>query len=66
MTQAKRPITADDLNRIHTLQDPQISPDGKYVAFVKITPDALNRTYKRNIWLLPMPRWRRLSTDARE
>ena len=53
MTHAKRPITADDLNRIHTLQDPQISPDGKYVAFVKITPDPLNQTYKRNIWLLP-------------
>ena len=53
MTQAKRPITADDLNRIHSLQDPQISPDGQYVAFVKISPDPLNRTYKRNIWLLP-------------
>ena len=55
MTEAKRPIRADDLNRIHTLQDPQISPDGKYVAFVKVTPDPLNRTYKRNIWLLPLP-----------
>ena len=53
MTQANRPITADDLNRIHSLQDPQISPDGQYVAFVKIRPDPLNRTYKRNIWLLP-------------
>ncbi|MCY4063743.1 MAG: S9 family peptidase [Chloroflexi bacterium] len=53
MTEAKRPITADDLNKIQALQDPQISPDGKYVAFVKITPDPLNKTYKRNIWLLP-------------
>ena len=43
MTETKRPIKADDLNRIHTLQDPQISPDGKYVAFVKITPDPLNK-----------------------
>ena len=53
MTDSKRPITAEDLNKIHTLQDPRISPDGKYVAFVKVTPDPLNRTYKRNIWLLP-------------
>jgi dipeptidyl aminopeptidase/acylaminoacyl peptidase len=50
---AKRPITAEDLNNIHYVQDPQISPDGRYVAFVKVTPDALGRSYKRNIWLYP-------------
>ncbi len=55
MPNTKRPITADDLNKIHSLQDPQISPDGRYVAFVKVSPDALNKTYRRNIWLLPLP-----------
>ena len=55
MPEAKRPITAEDLVNIHTLQDPQISPDSKYVAFVKVAPDPLNKTYKRNIWLLPLP-----------
>ncbi len=55
MPNTKRPITADDLNKIHSLQDPQISPDGRYVAFVKVSPDALNQTYRRNIWLLPLP-----------
>ena len=55
MTKSKRPITAEDLNRIHTLQDPQISPNGEHVAFVKITPDPLNKSYERNIWLLPLP-----------
>ena len=46
-----RPITAEDLNRIHYVQDPQISPDGQYVAFVHVQPDPLEKTYKRNIWL---------------
>ena len=55
MSKSKRPITADDLNRIHYVEDPQISPDGRYVAFVKVNPDALNKTYIRNIWLLPLP-----------
>ena len=55
MAETKRPITAEDLYNIHSLQDPQISPDGEYVAFVKVTPDPLNKTYKRNIWLLPLP-----------
>ncbi len=48
---AKRTIEAEDLNRIHYLQDPRISPCGNYVAFVKISPDPLEKTYKRNIWL---------------
>ena len=51
MSQDKRPITAEDLNRIHYAQDPQISPDGRVVAFVKVTPDPLAKSYKRNIWL---------------
>ncbi len=54
MAERKRPITADDLNRIHTVQEPQISPDGRFVAFVKVSPDALERGYKRNIWLFPV------------
>ncbi len=55
MPESKRPITAEDLNRIHYVQDPQISPDGRFVAFVKVTPDPLEKSYKRNIWLLPLP-----------
>ena len=55
MTEQKRPITAEDLNRICYVQDPQISPDGLHVAFVKVTPDHLEKSYKRNIWLLPLP-----------
>ncbi len=51
MADEKRPITAEDLYRIQYLEDPQISPDGKHVAFVKVTPDPFEKTYKRNIWL---------------
>ncbi len=54
MDTPKRPITAEDLNKIHYVQDPQISPDGCWAAFVKVTPDPLEKTYKRNIWLYPM------------
>ncbi len=54
MTARKRPITAEDLNRIHYVQDPQISPDGRSIAFVKVSPDPLEKSYKRNIWLYAM------------
>ena len=51
MPAKKRPIIAEDLNRIHYVQDPQISPDGRSIAFVKVSPDPLEKSYKRNIWL---------------
>ena len=51
MPQSKRPIAAEDLNRIHYVQEPQISPNGQFVAFVKVTPDPLERGYMRNVWL---------------
>ncbi len=54
MTAKKHPITAEDLDRIHYVQDPQISPDGRSVAFVKVSPDPLEKSYKRNIWLYAM------------
>jgi len=51
MTDEKRPITAEDLNQIIYVQDPQFSPDGHYVAFVQVTPDPDEKGYKRNIWI---------------
>ena len=51
MTDGKRRITAEDLYRIHTVERPRISPDGRRIAFVSVAPDALERGYKRNIWL---------------
>jgi len=50
--QTKRAITFDDLVSLHRISDPQISPDGKWVAYTVATPDkAANRTV-RNIWLV--------------
>ena len=51
MADEKRPIKAEDLNQIIYVQDPQFSPDGRYVAFVKVTPDPRDKGYKRDIWL---------------
>jgi dipeptidyl aminopeptidase/acylaminoacyl peptidase len=51
----RRPITFEDLISFHRIGDPQISPDGKWVAYVVATPDLeANRTV-RNIWLVPLP-----------
>jgi len=47
----KRPITVDDIYNIGHVEDPRISPDGAWIAYVKVTVDQFENTYKRNIWL---------------
>lgn len=50
---AKRPITIDDLLRIRTPSDPQMSPDGTRVAFVVRTMDAEKNKNRAHIRVVP-------------
>ena len=51
MPKKKRPITAEDLYRIALVEDPRISPDGRWIAWVKVTHDKLEDKEQRAIWL---------------
>lgn len=52
-TPSRRAITFKDLISMQRVDDPQISPDGKWVAYTVATPDLdANRTLS-NIWLVP-------------
>jgi len=46
-------ITPGDLYKFAWVEDPHISPDGRWVAFVKLTLDRARNGYRRAIWLLP-------------
>jgi len=48
----KRLITAEDLYAFHWLADPQISPDGKQVAYTYVTVNAKHDGYDTSIWLV--------------
>ncbi len=48
-----RPFTFDDLMAIRRLSDPQISPDGRWVAFTVTTVDKAKNTRNTDVWLLP-------------
>jgi len=51
--QPRRAITFEDLISMHRVSDPQISPEGKWIAYSVSTPDlAANRSVK-NIWIVP-------------
>ena len=49
----KHSITFEDMIKMHRVNDPQISPDGKWVAYAVSTPDIDANRNASNIWLVP-------------
>jgi dipeptidyl aminopeptidase/acylaminoacyl peptidase len=49
----RRLITETDLFRFVWIADPRISPDGRQVAFVRVTVDAKKEGYDTAIWMVP-------------
>jgi len=49
-----KPLTADDLVRVKRLSDPQVSPDGHYVAFVLRETDIEANRGRTDVWLLDL------------
>jgi dipeptidyl aminopeptidase/acylaminoacyl peptidase len=50
---AKHPITFDDMIKMHRIAEPQISSDGKWVAYTVATPDMDANRNVTNIWIVP-------------
>ena len=49
--QSRRPITPEDLLRLHVVADPQISPDGSAILFVEKHVGEKNE-YETNLWVV--------------
>ncbi len=47
-----RPLAPVDLFAIETAADPQISPDGQWIAYVRHWNDAMTDKQYTNIWLV--------------
>ena len=48
-----QPITVEDLFKFKRIADPQMSPDGKLVAYVVTTVDLAANSTSSTIWLAP-------------
>ena len=49
---ARRPLKLDDLNRFRNVGDPQVSPDGNWVAYVVSTIDDKADRSNSHIWMV--------------
>ena len=49
---ARRPLKLDDLNRFRNVSDPQVSPDGNWVAYVVSTIDDKADRSNSHIWMV--------------
>lgn len=65
----KRVITEKDIFDFVWVGDPQVSPDGSRVAFVKVTVNASKSNYDTSIWVVPATGGeepRRITTGTRD
>src|SRR5882672_11079188 len=51
-TFSQRPMTPSDVYKIKSVADPQVSPDGKWVAYVLSTPDSAKDKSNADIWMI--------------
>ena len=49
---AKRPINPSDIARLQTISDPQVSPDGNWVAFTQSAVDVSKDKRNADIWMI--------------
>jgi len=49
---AKHPITFEDMIKLHRIAEPQVSPDGKWVAYTVATPDMEANRNASNLWMV--------------
>ncbi len=54
LAQDRRPITDTDLFTFTWIGDTRVSPDGRQVAFVRVTVDQKDDTYNTALWVVPV------------
>ncbi len=51
--QAKRPFTFEDMMKLKRVEEPEVSPDGKWVLFAAVDVDLAANTKTPHVWVVP-------------
>src|SRR5882724_9639897 len=52
--QTKHPFTFEDMMAIKRVEEPQVSPDGKWVLFAAVDVDLKANTKTPHVWVVPL------------
>ena len=53
LAQTKHPFTFEDMMKLKRVEEPQISPDGKWVLFAAVDVDLAANTKTPHVWIVP-------------
>ena len=54
LAQTKRPFTFEDMMKLKRVEEPQVSPDGKWVLFAAVDVDLAANTKTPHVWIVPL------------
>jgi len=54
VAQARRPFTFEDMMALQRVGEPQVSPDGRWVAFSAVKVDLKSNTRTPHLWVVPL------------
>src|SRR5215469_15587460 len=54
LAQSKHPMTFEDLMKVHRIDDPQVSPDGRWVVFTVGDANLEANKVVSHLWLTPL------------
>ncbi|HEY1462013.1 MAG TPA: hypothetical protein VGF44_01190, partial [Terriglobales bacterium] len=54
LAQAKHPFTFEDMMKLKRVEEPQVSPDGKWVLFAAVDVDLGANTKTPHVWIVPL------------
>src|SRR3989440_3998306 len=54
LAQAKHPFTFEDMMKLKRVEEPVVSPDGKWVLFAAVDVDLTANTKTPHVWVVPL------------
>jgi dipeptidyl aminopeptidase/acylaminoacyl peptidase len=54
VAQAKHPFTFEDMMKLKRVEEPEVSPDGKWVLFAAVDVDLAANTKTPHVWVVPL------------
>ena len=66
VAQSKHPFTFEDMMALKRVEEPEVSPDGKWVLFAAVNVDLKANTKTPHVWVVPLSQEKAGSSTSRD